>query len=183
MVSSHTIQFKLGTYRTHGTTHATVTGRQTYKASKGDGNCYSIILLALGGVSVLVSALNTATVDIKLPVAAASLSQLCSSQHVFCFIPMIVSSLVGESKDTPAPARKQLSHFIHPPSLERFILPIQIVFLTLIALCVLMRMYTCLFILRRFGVEECTCSISLHIQIALTFTRYLPSFLGKLSQA
>lgn len=71
--------------------------------------------------------------------------------------------------------------FVHPYSLEDYILATQIFFLVVVAICVLMRMYTCLFIIRRFGVEECMCLELNSFELTRTSCRCLPSFLGELS--
>lgn len=45
--------------------------------------------------------------------------------------------------------------FVHPSSLEAYVLGTQIIFFVLVPLCVLSRLYTSVFIIRRVGVEEC----------------------------
>jgi len=114
MVSNHTIQFKLGTYRTHGLPTLLRAGKF---AELRNGTESSINLLTSEGVSVLLSALITATVEVEPPVAAVSLSQHCGSKYDFRFVPMIVLSHVFKSKDISGFARKQLSQTAHP-SLE-----------------------------------------------------------------
>ena len=44
---------------------------------------------------------------------------------------------------------------IHPYSLEAYVLGTQIVFFILVPICVLSRLYTSFFIIRRVGVEDC----------------------------
>jgi hypothetical protein len=114
MVSNHTIQFKLGTYPTHGLPTLLRAGKF---AELRNGTESSINLLTSEGVSVLLSALITATVEVEPPVAAVSLSQHCGSKYDFRFVPMIVLSHVFKSKDISGFTRKQLSQTAHP-SLE-----------------------------------------------------------------
>ena len=73
-----------------------------------------------------------------------------------------------------------IPNFDDPYSLERYILPTQIVFLVLIAVFVMMRMYTCTFVIRRVGVEECTSYACSLFDSVLKHSRYLFGVLGEL---
>ena len=46
-------------------------------------------------------------------------------------------------------------NFAHPHSLEGYVLATQIIFFTLVPVCVLSRLYISFFIMDRFGLEEC----------------------------
>lgn len=46
-------------------------------------------------------------------------------------------------------------NFIHPFSLEGYVLGTQIIFFILVPVCVLSRLYTSFFIIRRVNVEDC----------------------------
>ena len=44
---------------------------------------------------------------------------------------------------------------VHPSSLEAHVLGTQIIFFILVPVCVLSRLYTSIYIIRRVGIEEC----------------------------
>ena len=85
-----------------------------------------------------------------------------------------------QSAMEPPPGAKP--DFVHPSSLERFILPTQIIIFALIAICVLVRMYTCIFVIRRFGVEECMRQNLCSLKVSLICIRHLPGLMGRLTR-
>ena len=60
---------------------------------------------------------------------------------------------VLEAARQPPPG--ETPNFAHAPSLERYVLPTEIVFFIMVPICVLLRVYTSYFIIHRVGAEEC----------------------------
>lgn len=70
--------------------------------------------------------------------------------------------------------------FINPYSLEGYVLATQIIFFTLVPICVLSRLYTSFVIIDRVGLEDCKQNTWPSPEITLTVCRYLLCFLGEM---